>query len=206
MPPSGIKARIEDAAARAVSRETIERLEAYVSLLTRESERQNLISRGTIETIWDRHVLDSAQLARFEPFNDASWVDVGSGAGLPGVVLACLVTGPITLIEPRKLRAEFLRRAVEELELKAAVVSEKVEQATGTFDVITGRAVTSLKKFIGISRHLSTRKTVWALPKGRSAQTELAEAKRSWQGTFHVEQSVTHEDSFIVVGTGVEAR
>ena len=82
------------------------------------------------------------------------------------------------------------------------VVSRLLRQ----FDVITGRAVASLDRFLAISHHLSTRKTVWALPKGRSAHSELAEAERSWQGVFHVEQSVTDADSYIVVGTGVKAK
>jgi 16S rRNA (guanine527-N7)-methyltransferase len=79
----------------------------------------------------------------------------------------------------------------------------KVEKAVGKFDVITARAVASLCELLRISQHLSTRKTVWALPKGRTGLTELAEARRAWQGVFHVEQSVTDENSYIVVGTGV---
>jgi 16S rRNA (guanine527-N7)-methyltransferase len=72
--------------------------------------------------------------------------------------------------------------------------------------VITARAVANLARFLEISAHLSTRKTVWALPKGRSAERELAEAQRTWQGVFHVEQSVTDAESFIVVATGVRAK
>jgi 16S rRNA (guanine527-N7)-methyltransferase len=81
-----------------------------------------------------------------------------------------------------------------------------VERAAGAFDVITARAVANLTQLLKISAHLSTRKTVWALPKGRSAEAELVEAKRSWQGAFHVERSVTDAESFIVVGTGVRAK
>jgi 16S rRNA (guanine527-N7)-methyltransferase len=72
--------------------------------------------------------------------------------------------------------------------------------------VITARAVASLPRFLSICEHLSTRKTVWVLPKGRSAQSELEEAQRSWQGMFHVEQSVTDSEAKIVIGTGVRAR
>jgi 16S rRNA (guanine527-N7)-methyltransferase len=194
------------AAHRPVSRETFERLELYVDRLRQENRWQNLVSKSTLDRIWERHILDSAQLARFEPHPGASWADVGSGAGLPGVVIACLAEGPVTLIEPRKLRAQFLQDLVRELDLKATVESAKVEKVTGRFDVITGRAVASLTQFLRISHHLSTKKTVWALPKGRNAQSELAEAKRTWQGMFHVERSVTDPDSYIVVGTGVRAK
>jgi 16S rRNA (guanine527-N7)-methyltransferase len=112
----------------------------------------------------------------------------------------------VTLIEPRRLRADFLRVVVEQLRVNATVEAVKAERVAGQFDVITGRAVASLDRFLDISQHLSTRKTVWALPKGRSAQSELVEAQRAWQGVFHVEQSVTDDKSYIVVGTGVRAK
>ena len=198
--------RLAEVAQRYVSRETFERLEAYVSLLVAENERQNLVSAATLDNVWERHVLDSAQLVRFEPRPGASWGDVGSGAGLPGIVIACLVDGPVTLIEPRRLRAEFLREAVRTLGLNVRVEAVKVERVNGTFEVITGRAVAPLSHFLEISRHLSTGKTVWALPKGRSAQSELAHARRSWQGSFRIEQSVTDDESQIVVATGVRAK
>ena len=198
--------QLEQAAGRSVSRETLDRLEAYAALLQDENQRQNLISRATAADLWTRHILDSAQLVRFEPTAGASWADIGSGAGLPGVVVACVVDGPVTLIEPRRLRAEFLRTVAEQLALNVTIAAMKVERLEGQFEVITGRAVASLDRFLAISHHLSTGKTVWALPKGRSAHSELVEAQRAWQGVFHVEQSVTDADSYIIVGTGVEAR
>lgn len=198
--------KLTDAAGRPVSRETFERLRAYVELVRAESQRQNLISTSTLDGIWDRHILDSAQLVRFGRRAGGSWVDVGSGAGLPGIVIACLVDGPVTLVEPRRLRVEFLREVIGALGLDAAVECAKAERIAGSFDVITGRAVAPLTKFIEMSLHLSTEKTRWVLPKGRSAQSELAEARRAWQGVFHVEQSVTDEDSRIIVATGVRAK
>ena len=198
--------RLEQAVGRTVSRETFEKLTAYAALLKEENKRQNLVSSLTLDTLWDRHILDSAQLVRFEPHAGASWVDVGSGAGLPGIVVAALIGGSITLIEPRRLRAEFLHKLCESLSLRASVFAGKAERAEGKFDVITARAVAKLTQLLKISAHLSTRKTVWALPKGRSAQAELAEAQQSWQGVFHVKQSVTDDESRIIVGTGVRAR
>ncbi len=112
---------LEEAARRDVSRETFARIEAYVDLLRAEATRQNLIAPSTIEAVWDRHILDSAQLVRFEPRRGASWADIGSGAGLPGLIVALLTDGPITLIEPRRLRAEFLRTAVQQLGLSERV-------------------------------------------------------------------------------------
>jgi len=194
------------AAGRDVSRETVERLEQYVAMLKEENRRQNLVSAATLGDVWRRHVLDSAQLLRYEPEVHASWIDIGSGAGLPGVVIACLTGGRVTLVEPRRLRADFLHKVGESLGLTTTVLCCKAERVEGEFDVVTARAVASLGKLLEISAHLSTRNTVWALPKGRGALGELAEAKRVWQGDFRVEPSVTDEDSYVVVGTEVRAK
>jgi 16S rRNA (guanine527-N7)-methyltransferase len=201
-----VRDRVEQAAGRAVSRETFEKLSAYVALLKAESAHQNLISAATLANIWDRHILDSAQLVRFEPRSGASWVDVGSGAGLPGIVVSCIAEGPVTLLEARRLRADFLHKVVESLEIGASVVWGRAERLEGSFDVITARAVAPLAKLLELSHHLSTGKSSWILPKGRNAQSELAEARRAWQGMFHVKQSLTNADSRIIVATGVEAR
>jgi 16S rRNA (guanine527-N7)-methyltransferase len=197
---------LENAARRPVSRETFEKLERYVALLDEENKRQNLVSASSMENIWTRHILDSAQLVRFEPYPGASWVDLGSGAGLPGIVIACLVAGPVDLVEPRRLRADFLHKLAESLDLRVSVHSVKAERVSGKFDVITARAMAPLPKLLDISQHLSTGKTVWALPKGRTGRDELADAQRAWQGVFHVERSVTDDDAFIVVATGVSRR
>ena len=196
------------ASGRDVSRATFGRVEAFVELLKAASTEQNLIARSTLDELWTRHILDSAQLVRFEPHVGASWLDIGSGAGLPGIVIALLVQGPVSLVEPRRLRADFLRDAVERLGLsrRVAVHHAKVERMSGRFDAITARAVASLPRLLEISSHLSTKKTVWVLPKGRTARTELAEAQRAWQGVFHVERSVTDADSYIVVASGVGKR
>jgi 16S rRNA (guanine527-N7)-methyltransferase len=198
--------RVAWAAGQDVSRETFGKLEAYVALLREESSRQNLISAATLEHVWNRHIVDSAQLVRFSPSADATWVDIGSGAGLPGIVIACLVQGSVTLVEPRRLRAEFLHKVLESLELNAEVLCSKAERVSETYDVITARAVAPLAQLLRISAHLSTGNTVWALPKGRRAERELAEARQSWQGDFRCVGSVSDADSFIVVATGVRAR
>jgi 16S rRNA (guanine527-N7)-methyltransferase len=197
---------IEQAAQRHVSRETFGQLKAYVELLRSENQRQNLISASSLEHVWERHILDSAQLVRFEPGARARWVDVGSGAGLPGIVIACLIDGNVTLVEPRRLRAEFLEGTVRTLGLRAKVACAKIERIVNRFDIITGRAVAPLAQFLEMSHHLSTEKTVWALPKGCGAQSELADARRAWQGVFHVEPSVTDAESRIIVATGVRAK
>ena len=191
-----------------VSRETAERLNCFQALLRNEAQRQNLVSRGTLDQLWERHVLDSAQLVRFEPSEGASWLDIGSGAGLPGIVIALLVSGPVALCEPRRLRAEFLERAITELGLsdRVKVAAQKAEKLAGQFDVITARAVASVDRLLAISTHLSTRNTQWVLPKGRSAQSELAEAQRHWHCEATTVPSLTGPDSGILLLRNVRAK
>ncbi|HEU5482272.1 MAG TPA: 16S rRNA (guanine(527)-N(7))-methyltransferase RsmG [Sphingomicrobium sp.] len=191
-----------------VSRETFEKLERYSGLLRDEAGRQNLVSRSTLDELWNRHILDSAQLIRFAPTLGASWVDIGAGAGLPGIVLALLTEGPVLLIEPRRLRAEFLDRALTELGLteRVSVASSRVERVTGHFDVITARAVAALDRLLRISTHLSTRKSLWVLPKGRSAQSELAEARRNWHCDAESVPSLTDPDAEILLLRNVRAK
>ena len=198
---------LAEVSGRSVSRETVERLEHYASLLRQENSRQNLISAGTEEGLWNRHIVDSAQLVRFETRPGASWVDIGSGAGLPGIVIAALISGHITLVEPRRLRADFLARAVELLHLENATVEcAKVGKVQGRFGMITARAVAPLGKLLEMSTHLSTRNTRWILPKGRKAESELAEARQKWHCDAEIVPSRTDPDSGILVLRDVKRR
>lgn len=205
---AGSAAELAEVAGRDVSRETLDRLDLYERMLRTENSRQNLVSAATLDDLWKRHILDSAQLVRFEPRLGASWVDVGSGAGLPGIVIACLVSGSVTLVEPRRLRAEFLWKVVTELGVaeRVRVFAGKAEKASGKFDAITARAVAPLDKILAISTHLSTKRTRWVLPKGRNAQRELVEARRNWHCEAEIVPSCTDPDSGIVVLSGVRAK
>ena len=187
-----------------VSRET--RLAAFVELLRDEAARQNLVAPSTLEQIWSRHIVDSAQLLAHAP-DDGVWLDIGSGAGLPGIVVALLRDAPVELVEPRKLRTDFLSRAAAELGLAdAAVHTAKIERTSGPAAVISARAVAQLGDLFRIAAHRSTSSTVWVLPKGRNAQSEVAEARRKWHGSFHMEPSITAPDSLIVVAKGIRPR
>lgn len=187
-----------------VSRETMARLDLFAALLRTESVRQNLVSRASLEQLWLRHIADSAQLLRFVPSPEASWVDLGSGAGFPGLVVALLHEGPVTLVEERRLRADFLARAAESLGLRVEILTCKVERLPPRpFDVISARAFAPLGRLLDLGTALSTTKTVWLLPKGRNAQSELEALEASWQGDFRLEPSVTDADSRIIVATDV---
>jgi 16S rRNA (guanine527-N7)-methyltransferase len=200
--------RLAEVCGRDVSRETLKRLELYAALVRRESALHNLVAASTIHNLWERHILDSAQLVRFEPFAGASWVDIGAGAGLPGLVVGVLVTGSVLLVEPRRLRADFLSRAVAELGLanRVSVLCAKAERVHGEYDVITARAVARLSRLLDLSTHLSTKNSLWVLPKGRSARSELDEAQRSWQCEAKSVPSRTDPDSEILLVRRVRSK
>lgn len=189
-----------------VSRET--RLAAFVDHVVVESVQQNLVSAATLPQIWTRHIVDSAQLVPLVGDNTGSWFDIGSGAGFPGMVVAILTSQPIVLVEPRRKRAEFLERVARELGLadRVRIAACRAEAYSGTADIISARAVSALNELFAATLHLSTKKTRWVLPKGKSAREEVAVAARTWHGVFHVEQSLTDPDSLIILAEKVARR
>ena len=203
---------MDEASAKAaldVPRETMIRLQAFVDLLTLENEQQNLVSRPSLDQVWTRHILDSAQLLRFAPSATSSWLDLGTGAGFPGLVIALLHAGPVTLVESRKLRADFLSRAAEVLGLsgRTRILLSKVERLEPIrHDVISARAFAPLEKLLAIAEPFSTAETRWILPKGRNAQTELEAVESLWQGEFRLEPSVTDADAAIIVAEQVRRK
>ena len=187
-----------------VSRETMERLDGFAALLREENERQNLVSRASLDHLWLRHVADSAQLLRFAPSPAATWVDLGTGAGFPGLIVALLHQGPVTLVEERRLRADFLHRAAESLGVSVEIIAAKAERLPRRpFGVISARAFAPLGRLLQLGTALSTAKSIWLLPKGRGAQTELEALDPSWQGDFRLEPSVTDPEARIIVAEGV---
>lgn len=189
-----------------VSRETHDKLARYRELVLEGAETQNLIALSTFDVFWTRHIADSAQLlplAANAP--DGDWLDLGAGAGMPGIVIAILSNRPVHLVEERRGRVAFLNRVIEELDLPHATVFGCKVQALrhAPAAVISARAFAPLPKLFELAHSFSTQKTVWLLPKGRSARDELANAQHNWQGTFHVKPSLTDSDAAILVATGV---
>ena len=180
------------------------RLERFAAMLVDENDRQNLIAASTIPILWVRHIADSAQLLALDRDGEGLWVDLGSGAGLPGLVVAILSERPMLLVESRKRRCEFLRDVVGELGLDHVEVAEAPLEkvATRPAGTISARAFAPLDKLLDLSARFSTESTRWLLPKGRNAVKELALLPPAWQRMFHVEQSRTDADSQILVGSG----
>ncbi|CAD7338456.1 16S rRNA (guanine(527)-N(7))-methyltransferase RsmG [Sphingomonadales bacterium 56] len=192
-----------------VPRETWARLDGYVQMLLAEMDQQNLIAESTREHVWSRHIVDSAQLMKLHgAANEGLWIDLGSGAGLPAIVVAILSERPVLMIESRRKRIDFLNRLVGELSLNnAGVYGGRVESAPASeAAVISARAYAPLDRLFSSALHLSTDKSLWILPKGRNAQIELEAARSSWQGVFHVERSITDPESAIIIARSVAPR
>lgn len=189
-----------------VSRET--RVARFCEILVEHSAQQNLIAASTVPNVWARHLLDSAQLIPFAgDAGPGAWIDIGAGAGLPGMVVAALTDRQVVLVEPRSKRVEFLRETASALGIEALVevVPSKIEtyRPTASAAVVSARAVAELSKLFSSTIHCTDLSTVWILPKGRNVHSELDDARRNWQGVFHVERSLTADDSGIVVARGV---
>ncbi|WP_067732217.1 16S rRNA (guanine(527)-N(7))-methyltransferase RsmG [Novosphingobium naphthalenivorans] len=184
--------------------EALERLELLCALLAEENQRQNLVSAASLDQVWLRHIVDSAQLLPHVPRETSSpWLDLGTGAGFPGLVIAALRPEcEVLMVESRKRRIEWLDRARIAMGLeRAQVIGQRLEMVeTRQVSVISARAFAPLEKLLALSARFSTSDTVWLLPKGRSAQQELDDL-RKWRHMFHVEQSLTDPQAGIIVGT-----
>lgn len=193
-----------------VSRETMVKLEVFAAAVIAENVRQNLISTATVPGIWSRHIIDSAQLLRLGPAVDSSspWLDLGTGAGFPGMIIAILGDFPVILVESRRKRFEFLMEQAQSLGLtNVRVHCGRLETLkTVSAGTISARAFAPLAKLLGLAHRFSTEKTRWLLPKGRSVREELESVASSWQGSFQVESSQTDADAAIIVATGVRPR
>ena len=187
-----------------VSRETIADLEAFAQLATKWTPKINLIARGTIGDIWDRHIVDSAQIYRFAPESYDTWVDIGSGGGFPGIVMAILgkalqPAARFVLIESDQRKATFLRIAARELGLSVDVIAERIESAPQqAADVVSARALAALSGLLPLAqRHLKT-DGLALLHKGRQARQEVADAQKNWSFDLEDHVSITDPESRIL--------
>lgn len=178
-------------------------LESFGARLRVENARQNLVSAASLDWLWWRHIADSAQLLDHFPRERGPWLDLGSGAGFPGLVIAIMRPGlQVRLVESRKLRVEWLQDCVEAAHLRCCEVIGSRLEAVKSFSAaaISARAFAPLPKLVASAERFSTADTVWLLPKGRSAAQEVEQLPSKLRRMFHVEPSATDADSGIVVG------
>lgn len=165
-----------------VSRETLARLERYVALLESWNRRINLVSRRSLDDVWRRHILDSAQLAPLLPADARVLLDLGSGAGFPGLVLALLRPAlAVHLLEADQRKAAFLREACRISAVNATVHDLRLEDlAPFPVDVVTARAFAPLTRLLELSQLFHWPETLFLLPKGQDVERELTEAAKCW--------------------------
>jgi 16S rRNA (guanine527-N7)-methyltransferase len=196
-----------------VSRETGERLDRFVALLLEWQRTTQLIASSTVPHLWTRHIADSLQLLDLAP-QAKMWVDMGSGGGFPGLVIACVLSGQadvrVHLVESNAKRAAFLRAAVAATESPATVhavrMEEFVESFAGAPNVVTARAVSPLSLLLGECLPLLQKGAIGIYPKGQDVEAELTEASKYWKLTTDLVPSRTELKARIVIVRALEAR
>jgi 16S rRNA (guanine527-N7)-methyltransferase len=219
--PAFIKALAEDRdralALIPVSRETSVRLDRFVEVLSAWQQHTNLVAPSTERTIWTRHIADSLQLLALAPKSEGGsqiWADLGSGAGFPGLVIACTLAdqngAEIHLVESIGKKANFLREAVRATGVPAEVhamrIADFVKRAPKHIDIVTARAFAPLPKLLTEAYPLLKRGARGLFPKGQDVATELTEAAKYWNIEATLAESCTDPRSRIVVVESVEPR
>ena len=196
-----------------VSRETATRLDRLVDLLRHWQRTTNLIAPSTLPKVWTRHIADSLQLLELAP-HARHWVDLGSGGGFPGLVLACALAehadGKVHLVESQGKKCAFLREVTRTLALPATVHCERIESFVQNFceraDVVTARALAPLSTLCGYVEPLLKRGAQALLPKGQDVEAELTEASRYWNIAADLVPSQTEPKARIVVISALERK
>lgn len=188
-----------------VSRETFAALQAFEAEVKRWNPRVNLVSRSSLDSLWTRHIDDSAQIFRACPPDANKWVDLGSGGGFPGLVIAALAREhkpklSVTLIESDQRKATFLRQTAQKLGLSVEVMAKRAESLPPQMaDVVSARALAPLADLMELgSLHLKA-EGVAVFPKGARHAEEVAEARRSWTFDLETLPSASDTDAAILI-------
>jgi 16S rRNA (guanine527-N7)-methyltransferase len=203
--------RVRALALTPVSRETTARLDQLVAVLLEWQSRMNLIASSTEPVLWTRHIADSLQLLDLAP-QARIWADLGSGAGFPGLVIACALAdvagARVHLVESSTKKASFLREAARALDIPATVHAVRIEdfaaQANAPFDVVTARALAPLPKLLGLAYPLLKTGALGMFPKGQDVAVELTEAAKCWKIQAALAPSRTDAQARIVLVRGLE--
>lgn len=180
-----------------VSCETINKLEKYQSLILKWNKTINLVSSSTESEFWERHILDSLQLLKYIDDTNIHLVDIGSGGGLPGIVLSIAGVKNITLIESDIRKSVFLLQASKISSNKISVVNRRIEDIKLNCDILTSRAFASLNKIFMYSENIKV-KDKYLLLKGKKYQQEIEEAQKQWSFQYYAHDSLTASNSKIL--------
>tara|TARA_Y100001960_G_C14727899_1_gene855894 strand:- start:1183 stop:1821 length:639 start_codon:yes stop_codon:yes gene_type:complete len=194
-----------------VSRETITSLIKYEKLLIKYNEKLNLIGKSTEKNIWHRHFLDSVQVIDFISKNDKSLVDIGSGAGFPGLVLAIASKDrklplKIKLIEKSIKKTKFLKKIIKELNLNVTVINENILESKKklTDKVFVARAFKPLKIILELMHNKAENLEKFFIFLGKTGKSELLQASKSWEIKYKQRVSITNSDSIVIEINGLK--
>ena len=182
-----------------VSRETLEKLQTYYKLLLKWQEAINLVAHSTIEGAWNRHFLDSIQLANFIDGDVRTLIDLGTGGGFPGLVLAIVRPDiDVILVDSDSKKCEFLKTVSRETDVKVKIYDERIEKLYGRLkaDMCTARALANLPKLMGHMTELGTSKGLFL--KGQAWEEEITMAKREFDFEYQMTPSMTNDESVIL--------
>lgn len=202
-------------AAFSVSRETIDKLLAYEALLRQWQKTINLVAPSTLDAVWSRHFADSAQLLALAPADAKRWLDLGSGAGFPGLVLAIMLAdregARMTLVESDTRKAAFLGEVARRTGAPVDIRPERIEKIAtqsklGSVDVITARALAPLPRLLELAAPAFSAHTVGLFLKGRDAETEVDAARERWSFESSLHPSLTDAGGRIVVVRALQAK
>ena len=183
-----------------VSRETFQKLEIYADLLSEWQSKINLISKDSLKHVWHRHFLDSAQIFSILPKKATSYLDIGTGAGFPGLVLSIMGMKNAELVEKNKKKCAFLHEVIRKTGASAKVHSCKIENLpVKEYDVILARALMSLDGLLYALSPFFGPDTLGVFPKGLKVNQELTAASKNWKMNFAIKQSITSPDGKIVL-------
>lgn len=183
-----------------VSRETLPLLKEYVTLIEQWNRKTGLVQQNTLEHIWERHILDSVQLTTYFENKNQSILDIGSGGGLPGIIIAISGYTNVTLCESNIRKVVFLEEVIRKLNLSVKVIHDRVENLCENYDIITSRACANLEKLLGFMKNVSRETGSFGVfPKGKTALHEIEEAKKTWDFNAEIFPSTTSDEGKIIV-------
>jgi 16S rRNA (guanine527-N7)-methyltransferase len=190
-----------------VSRETKGSLEIYAALLAKWNKSINLVAPSTIPNLWERHIEDSLQLIPFLPESPSLLLDIGSGAGLPGVVLSLCTPHQVTMIDSDTKKCLFLNEVKRHTAASFTVICARIEKTNHVpYDVITSRACASLPTLVRFSKPFLKEKSYCLFHKGKNYIKEVEEARKEWYFDLEIYPSCTDNDAAILKLSNIESR
>lgn len=185
----------------------VEKIEFFITSIINHNQHTNLVGKSTIENIWDRHVLDCLQLTKYISNKKLKILDLGTGPGLPGVLLSIIGYQNVLMIDSIKKKTDFVKKMVKELSLSAKIQNKRIEKTpTSQQDIILSRALAPLIKLLTYARMHSNKNTTSLFLKGRNVNNEINKAMKEFFFDFEKIESISSGDGFILQINNIKAK